>query len=210
MPTAWKLPTAIGLVVLLTCCSSQDALELDCSLHYSMLGAWVLRSDDGRVFEPNGLEPDYRKEGLRVRATLKVRQDMGSVTMLGPRVDVLGFALLPCDWNPCGAVFPPVHLVVLGPDQATVSGATLSNVVGPAGGGEVPVSCGFAPYPDDLQHAGVVCAMHGSAAGVYEADLTAPGLQSFHVRAEVEAREPLPNECCPIQYVTRFEAIVLH
>ena len=51
-------------------------------------GAWVIEGDDGTTYEPLGLGEDYREEGLRVRVWAEPRDDMRSVLMVGPIIEI--------------------------------------------------------------------------------------------------------------------------
>lgn len=52
-------------------------------------GLYVLRSDDGTNFNPTNLPEAYRTDGAAVEAEVVVREDMASIGMVGPIVDVV-------------------------------------------------------------------------------------------------------------------------
>ena len=52
-------------------------------------GFWALRGDDQVTYEPLNLPADFRQDGLRVRATVRIRRDVGTYRMVGPVVEVL-------------------------------------------------------------------------------------------------------------------------
>jgi hypothetical protein len=39
--------------------------------------------------------------------------------------------------------------------------------------------------------------------------VTAPGFQTVHVRVDVPSRSILPNECCPVSYVSQQVQVAL-
>ena len=53
-------------------------------------GFWVILGDDEVAYDPlNNLPADFRRHGLRVRALVRIRSDLGSFHMVGPIVEVL-------------------------------------------------------------------------------------------------------------------------
>ncbi len=52
-------------------------------------GCWSLRSDEGTRYEPYPLTEEYRVDGLKIRAALKIDRSGGSVCMIGTIVEVL-------------------------------------------------------------------------------------------------------------------------
>ena len=53
-------------------------------------GFWAIRGDDQVTYDPlNNLPADFRRDGLRVRASLRIRRDLASFHMVGPIVEVL-------------------------------------------------------------------------------------------------------------------------
>lgn len=52
-------------------------------------GFWAIRGDDQVTYEPLNLPPDFRHDGLRVRAIVRIRRDVGTFRMVGPVVEVL-------------------------------------------------------------------------------------------------------------------------
>ncbi len=59
--------------------------------HFSLEGGfWAIRGEDGVTYDPmNGLDPSFQRENLRVTLVAKLRNDMGSVHMVGPIVEVI-------------------------------------------------------------------------------------------------------------------------
>lgn len=51
-------------------------------------GCWSIKTADD-VFQPINLAPEFRQDGLRVRVSMRRRNDMASVCMIGPLVEVL-------------------------------------------------------------------------------------------------------------------------
>jgi hypothetical protein len=52
-------------------------------------GCWAMRTGDITRYEPLDLAEEFRRDGLKIRAALKLRTDVGSYCMLGPRVEVI-------------------------------------------------------------------------------------------------------------------------
>jgi hypothetical protein len=51
-------------------------------------GFYAIDADDGRQFEPLDLPPEFAVDGLRVRVTARVRDDMASVNMYGTLIEI--------------------------------------------------------------------------------------------------------------------------
>lgn len=51
-------------------------------------GAWVLRSEAGVLYEPINLQAPFHQEGLPVRVRALVREDMASIRMVGPIIEI--------------------------------------------------------------------------------------------------------------------------
>ena len=50
-------------------------------------GFWAIRGEDGITYDPmNGIDSALQRETLRVTLVAKVRNDMGSIRMVGPIV----------------------------------------------------------------------------------------------------------------------------
>jgi hypothetical protein len=59
-------------------------------------GFWAVRGDDNVTYDPiGGLAPAFQVEGLRVRLDAKRRDDMASVHMAGPIVEIISISRLP-------------------------------------------------------------------------------------------------------------------
>jgi hypothetical protein len=52
-------------------------------------GCWMIRAEDARAFEPTNLPAEFRKDSLRVRVTVEVRNDLESICGTGQIVDIL-------------------------------------------------------------------------------------------------------------------------
>ena len=52
-------------------------------------GCWAIKPNDQTTFEPMNLRSAFQRDGLQVTATLRRRDDMGSICMIGPIVEVL-------------------------------------------------------------------------------------------------------------------------
>ena len=64
--------------------------------HFSLEGGfWAVRGDDGVTYDPSAALPDdFRREGLRVHLTARLRPALGSFRMVGPVVDVIALRRL--------------------------------------------------------------------------------------------------------------------
>jgi hypothetical protein len=51
--------------------------------------AWFVHADSGRWYQLTDLDPEFQQRGLRVRFTLKKRNDMVSACMVGEIADVV-------------------------------------------------------------------------------------------------------------------------
>jgi hypothetical protein len=52
-------------------------------------GFFAIESDDGRVYDPINLPDRFKKHGLRVNVTAKLRDDMGSIHMVGDIIEII-------------------------------------------------------------------------------------------------------------------------
>lgn len=61
--------------------------------HFDLEGGFfAIRGDDGVTYDPSNLADDFRRDGLRVRARVRLRPDMGGIHMVGPIVDIIEIA----------------------------------------------------------------------------------------------------------------------
>ena len=91
--------TAVFILLTLGACHSMTSPgQLELGRSYSVEatvrfldiegGCWALETKQyGRV-EPMGLDSSYKKDGLKVNVVLKIRNDVGSICMVGPIVSV--------------------------------------------------------------------------------------------------------------------------
>jgi hypothetical protein len=56
---------------------------------YAECSSWFLRSDRGQEYEVRALPDEFQNPGLRVRFILKERNDLPSICMVGPIVEVV-------------------------------------------------------------------------------------------------------------------------
>jgi hypothetical protein len=58
--------------------------------HFDLEGGFfAIRGDDGVTYDPSNLAEEFRQDGLRVRARVRLRPDMGGIHMVGPIVDII-------------------------------------------------------------------------------------------------------------------------
>lgn len=68
------------------------AMRITGTVHFFTLegGFWAIRGDDGVTCDPKeGLATTFQREGLRVSAIVKVLNNVGSIHMAGPIVEIL-------------------------------------------------------------------------------------------------------------------------
>jgi hypothetical protein len=59
-------------------------------------GFWAIRGDDNVTYDPlGGLPAAFQSEGLRVRIEARRRNDMASIHMAGPIVEIISINKLP-------------------------------------------------------------------------------------------------------------------
>ena len=115
----------------------------------------------------------------------------------------------PCAGVDCGAPPPPVEVIIApnAPSRTSFYDATLANVQRPPGTSLAPPEfmCTGPDTPTSLRK----CYIYGDVAGVYEADVTARGFQTTHVRVEVPAPDVKPHQCCTGAYVPKSLSVYL-
>jgi hypothetical protein len=58
-------------------------------------GFWAIRGEDDVTYDPkDGLPAAFQREGMRVSAVLKLRNDLGGIHMVGPIVEILDLKAL--------------------------------------------------------------------------------------------------------------------
>ncbi|MFH1552582.1 MAG: hypothetical protein ABID83_02970 [Candidatus Omnitrophota bacterium] len=77
------------------CCSAgcdtpQEYIEIDGTVRYVSLegGFWGITVADGRKFDPVNLPERFKKDGLRVSAKLRPRDDLAGFHMWGQIVEI--------------------------------------------------------------------------------------------------------------------------
>jgi len=71
------------------------AIRVDGTVQYFNLegGFWAIRGEDGVTYDPmNGLTPSLQRQNLPVTLVARVRNDVGSIHMVGPIVEVISLA----------------------------------------------------------------------------------------------------------------------
>jgi hypothetical protein len=56
-------------------------------------GCWALKVS-GQHYQPTNLANEFKQDGLRVRVTMRTRDDMASVCMIGPIVQIVSIRRL--------------------------------------------------------------------------------------------------------------------
>lgn len=57
-------------------------------------GVWFITADSGRHYQLTALDAAFQKEGLRVRFSVRERQDVATICMAGPVADVVSITKL--------------------------------------------------------------------------------------------------------------------
>lgn len=57
-------------------------------------GTWALVTDDGMKYELKDSPPELQKSGLKVRVEGKIRDDVMTLAMIGPVLEVTNFQVL--------------------------------------------------------------------------------------------------------------------
>ena len=52
-------------------------------------GFFAVKSDDGKTFEPINLPDSFKRDGMKVSVTARIRRDMGSIHMVGDIIEIL-------------------------------------------------------------------------------------------------------------------------
>ena len=188
---------------------TEERLQVDGTVAWAdQAGAWVLRADDGRLFQPFQFPAAFASDGLRVRAVL-ARHDFFSAAWAGEQVEVLDLAALPCE--PAACAPPPVAwLYLLGADAGETNAASVAGVMGPAGGPSPAGACVAVPALTDPARRDAACTVVGPGPGTYRVALTAPGYAAQEVVVEVPTRAPPAGACCPVGYPTQVRQVYLN
>ena len=71
--------------------SPADTVELRGTIVKKELegGFFAIESDDGRVYDPINLPEHFKKDGLKVKIKAKLRNDVGSIHMVGEIIEII-------------------------------------------------------------------------------------------------------------------------
>jgi len=71
-----------------------DTIELEGTVVKNDLegGFFAIEGVDGKTYEPINLPDAFRKDGMRVKATVRVRRDVRSIHMVGENVEIVDIA----------------------------------------------------------------------------------------------------------------------
>jgi hypothetical protein len=101
MRTAMSLALVLALAVSCASPAAPDspagAAAIVGTVHYYTLegGFWAVHGDDGMTYDPlGGLPAEFQHESLRVRATVRFRQDLSNTHMVGPIVEILSISAI--------------------------------------------------------------------------------------------------------------------
>ena len=68
-----------------------EPFEIRGSIVYKDLegGFFAIKGDDGRIYDPINLPDRFKKDGLKVKVNAKLRNDMGSIHMVGDIIEIV-------------------------------------------------------------------------------------------------------------------------
>jgi hypothetical protein len=71
-----------------------DSVEIQGTVVHKDLegGFFAIEGDDGRTYDPINLPGSYKREGLRVKATVRHRNDAVGIHMVGDIVEIIDIA----------------------------------------------------------------------------------------------------------------------
>lgn len=58
------------------------------------MGAWALVAEDGKTYELKDPPSEIKKDKIKVQVTGKVRDDVMTIAMIGPVLEVISFEIL--------------------------------------------------------------------------------------------------------------------
>lgn len=100
----YRVFSLLLLVLLVAACrhpaapSDPDVVRVNGTVRFMTFegGFWAVRGDDNVTYDPlGGLPAAFQSDGLRVRIEARQRNDMASVHMAGPIVEILTINRLP-------------------------------------------------------------------------------------------------------------------
>ena len=82
--------------------SQADTLELQGAVVHKDLegGFFAIDGDDGRTYDPVNLPESFKKNGMRVKATVRVKKNVGSIHMVGETVEIVNIVELDSQATP--------------------------------------------------------------------------------------------------------------
>lgn len=169
-------------------------------------GVWLIRAEDGTLYDPTNLPDTFKVVGARVQVRLVERRDLAHAPQVGIPADILAIEEASCAGVPCGMPWPPVTLHVIdSTSSAAVDGVTLTNLSVPAsppGSGGPSFGCATGPSV-------TTCFVDAMAPGTYDFDVTAQGYATAHVTVEVPEYPHVPGVCCEPPWVARTVDVAL-
>jgi len=68
-----------------------NVIELQGTVVYKDLqgGLFIIDGDDGKTYDPINLPEAFKKDGIRVHATIRARDDVGSIHMVGDIIEIV-------------------------------------------------------------------------------------------------------------------------
>ena len=52
-------------------------------------GFFAIDGDDGKTYEPLNLPEAFKRNGMRIKATVRIRDDVGSIRMMGDIIEIV-------------------------------------------------------------------------------------------------------------------------
>jgi hypothetical protein len=91
----------LGALLLFAGCKTtsdfRETRTLTATVKYSTLegGFFYLHGDDGRDYDPTNLPSAYQTDGKRVKVKFVIREDLGSIHMMGIIVEIVEISSIP-------------------------------------------------------------------------------------------------------------------
>jgi hypothetical protein len=69
----------------------KDTIKITGTIVYKNLegGFFVIKGNDGRIYDPINLPEPLKKDGLKVKVNAKLREDLGSIHMVGDIIEIV-------------------------------------------------------------------------------------------------------------------------
>jgi len=84
------LPRIFALIIMLVGISACSSFTISGTVYYAPVSGecWTIIGDDKVTYEITNLPKEFQKNGLQVRAKIKLLPDMSSICMVGPIAEI--------------------------------------------------------------------------------------------------------------------------